>query len=146
MNFKSQGLFTSIIILISLMLICHTANFLYPRNQINSNSFSNLPLSIPNNAVPVEYNKIYFDYNDNNKQTDCRLKNQAQIPCKVVASCTPTSSPTPTKYQLSDSELAVLYRDMYASAGREILLRTLNEQEKLYAINQYNQYNDYDDY
>lgn len=143
MNFKSQGLFISIIILIALMLICHTANFLYPRNQKISNSFSNLTLSIPNNTVPVEYNKIYFDYNDKNNQTDCRLKNQAQIPCKVVAACTPTSSPTPTQHQLSDSEMAVLYRNMYASAGRELLLRTLNEQEQLYENNYYDDYNDY---
>jgi len=142
------------------MLICHTANFLYPKHkthkthkthqsnqlkQKNSNSFSNLTLSIPNNTVPVEYNKIYFDYNDKNNQTDCRLKNQAEIPCKVVAACTPTSSPTPTQHQLSDSELAVLYRDMYSDAGREVLLRTINEQEKLYAIKRYNDYNDYYD-
>ena len=140
MNFNSQGLIISIIILISMMLICHTVNFLYPKNinynmhhnkpkphNKNQNSFSNLLLAIPNNTVPNEYNKIYYDYDNKNKQSECNLKKEAEIPCKVVSSC--NSTPTPTqKYQLSDSELAVVYRDAYASAGREVLLRTLNEE------------------
>ena len=142
MNFNSQGLIISIIILISMMLICHTVNFLYPKNinyninhnnynkpkphNKNQNSFSNLLLAIPNNTLPNEYNKIYYDYDNKNKQSECNLKKEAEIPCKVVSSCNSTS--TPTKYQLSDSELAVVYRDAYASAGREVLLRTLNEE------------------
>lgn len=143
MNFNSQGLIISIIILISMMLICHTVNFLYPKNinynmhhnnhnkpkphNKNQNSFSNLLLAIPNNTLPNEYNKIYYDYDNKNKQSECNLKKEAEIPCKVVSSC--NSTPTPTqKYQLSDSELAVVYRDAYASAGREVLLRTLNEE------------------
>ena len=140
MNFKSQGLFISIIILISMMLICHIVNFLYPKNinynlqhnlqhnlkhNKNQNSFSNLVLSIPNNTVPVEYNKIYYDYDNKTQKSECRLKKEAEIPCNVVSSC--ASDSTPTQYQLSDSEMAVVYRDAYASAGREILLRTLNE-------------------
>ena len=31
--------------------------------------------------------------------------------------------------KLSDSEMAILYREMYSSAGRELLLRTLKEQD-----------------
>ena len=76
MNFKSKGLFISIIILISMMLICHTVNFLYPRNK-NSNSFSNLPLSIPNNTIPIEYETIYYDYND--KILHTRRQNQPNL-------------------------------------------------------------------
>ena len=126
-----------------MMLICHTVNFLYPRNNYNqhqhqnSNSFSNLALSIPNNTVPVEYNKIYYDYNDKNKQSECKMKKEAEIPCNIVSACTiptdipiPTTTqiPTTTRYQLSDSEMAVIYRNAYQDAGRELLLRTLNPQ------------------
>ena len=137
MNFKSKGLFISIIILISMMLICHTVNFLYPRNK-NSNSFSNLPLSIPNNTVPIEYNTIYYDYSNTDQKLNCKMKNEAEIPCKIVSKCTipnpivtPTisASPTTTKFELSESEIAMIYRDAYFNAGRELLLRTLNEEE-----------------
>ena len=59
-----------------MMLICHTVNFLYPKNQIqnqNSNSFSNLNLSIPNNTVPIDYNKIYYDSNDKTEKISFSL-------------------------------------------------------------------------
>jgi uncharacterized membrane protein len=140
MNFKSKGLFISITILISMMLICHTVNFLYPKNK-NSNSFSNLPLSIPNNTLPIEYNNIYYDYSNKDQKLNCKMKNEAEIPCKIVTKCTipkpivtPTisASPTTTKYQLSESEMAMLYRDAYFNAGRELLLRTLNEEEPVF--------------
>ena len=140
MNFKSKGLFISITILISMMLICHTVNFLYPKNK-NSNSFSNLPLSIPNNTLPIEYNNIYYDYSNKDQKLNCKIKNEAEIPCKIVTKCTipnpivtPTisASPTTTKYQLSESEIAMIYRDAYFNAGRELLLRTLNEEEPVY--------------
>ena len=134
MKFKSKGLLISIIILISMMLICHTVNFLYPRNK-NSNSFSNLPLFIPNNTLPIEYNNIYYDYSNTDQKLNCKMKNEAEIPCKIITKCTipivtPTISalPTTTKYQLSESEIAMIYRDAYFDAGRELLLRTLNEE------------------
>ena len=127
MNFKSQGLFISIIILIGMILICHTVNFLYPnKHQTNSNSFANMILEIPK-TFPTEYNKIDYNYNDKNKKEECRLKNEAEIPCNIVSSCA-TSTPTATQFQLSDSEMAMIYRDAYASAGRELLLRTINEE------------------
>jgi len=129
MNFKSQGLFISIIILIGMILTCHTVNFLYPnKHQKNSNSFANMSLVIPK-TFPIEYNKIYYDYNDKNKKEECKLKNEAGIPCNIVSSCA-NSTPTATQFQLSDSEMAMIYRDAYASAGRELLLRTINESEK----------------
>ena len=128
MNFKSQGLFISILILIFMILICHTVNFLYPnKHNKNSNSFANMILEIPK-TFPTEYNKIYYDYNDKNKKEECKLKNEAEIPCNIMSSCS-TPTPIPTKYQLSDSEMAMIYRDAYASAGRELLIRTLNEEK-----------------
>jgi len=138
MNFKSQGLFISILILICMILICHISNYLYKKNHQNnhqknniiqnnknSNSFANMTLDIPK-TIPTQYNKIYYDYNDKNKIEECKLKNEAEIPCNIISSC---STPTATQYQLSDSEMAVIYRDAYASAGRELLLRTLNEDQ-----------------
>ena len=131
MNFKSKGLFISIIILISMMLICHTVNFLYPRNH-NSNSFSNLELSIPNNTVPIEYNKIYYESDDNTEKRECKIKNEAEIPCKVIKPCHTTipmtTTPMTTKYILSENEINLLYRNMYSDSGRQILLRTLSSQ------------------
>jgi hypothetical protein len=136
MNFKSKGLLVSIVILISMMLMCHIANYLYSKNK-NLNSFSNLALSTPNNTLPIEYNKIYYDYSGKNKKLDCKVKKEAEIPCNIVAACpiptpkptptpTPSQIPTTTRYQLSDSEMALLYRNTYQDAGRVLLLRTLN--------------------
>ena len=139
MNFKSQGLFISIIILICMILICHTVNFLYSNNHKknlshknlshnkNLNSFANMVLEIPKTTVPIEYNQIYYDYS--NKKEECKIKNEAEIPCNIISTCNKnqTLSPTPTQFQLSDSEIAVIYRDAYASAGRQLLLNVLNE-------------------
>ena len=135
MNFKSQGLLISILILISLILICHTVNFLYPKHQThhtynthqsqNKNLNNFLNLAIPNITTPVEYNQIYYD-----KQAlkiPCNQSKEAQIPCNVVSSCTNTTPQIPitTQYQLSDSELNILYRSLYADAGRQVLYKTL---------------------
>ena len=143
MNFKSQGLFIAIIILICMILVCHTVNFLYSNKHKNKsshnkashnknlNSFANMVLEIPNNTIPIEYNQIYYDYSNKNKKEECKLKNEAEIPCNIVSSCDkkpiPTPIPTTTQYQLSESEMALLYRDAYASAGRQLLLNVLNE-------------------
>jgi len=127
MNLNSSGVYASIIILISLILICHTVNFLYPNTlkYKNRNDFYNMNLSIPTNPALIEYNKItYENENQSNQisQLSCNAIKEAEIPCKVVQPC---KAVKPTEYQLSDSEMAVIYRDAYASAGREVLLRTL---------------------
>ena len=129
MNFQSKGVFVSIIILIALLLICHISNFLYPKNSKynkNINSFSNLALSIPDTPVDTQYNQINF-----NKQNDplvCKNVNEAEIPCNVISDCsTKNKVPTTTPYQLSESEWAVVYKDAYQNAGREVLMRALSE-------------------
>jgi hypothetical protein len=126
MSLNSSGVYASIIILISLMLICHTANFLYPNTlkYKNRNDFFNMNLSIPTKPTPTEYNEI--TYENQNNQISCNAQKQAEIPCDVVKSCK-NPNPTQTPYQLSESEMAVIYRDAYASAGRELLLRTINK-------------------
>ena len=141
MNFKSQGLIISIIILIALMLICHTVNYLYPSDNTHNthnthnktiynynnmlNSFSNLPLSIPKNTISSEYLKLYYEkQNGHPSKLNCSHKNEAAIPCNAVPTC---SLPKPTEYQLSDSDIGLIYSDAYKNAGRELLLRTLKE-------------------
>ena len=151
MNFNSQGLLISIIILIILMLICHISNYLYDKSkfldvmQNNSLPTKSLPTkSLPTKSLPTQYNKIYYDNqlgygNKDNKgnkgnnniydlssKVSCSKLNQAEVPCNVVASCMNPTIPITTQYQLSDSELAVLYKSMYEEAGRELLLRALS--------------------
>ena len=108
------GLIIAISILISMLLICHTMNFLYPKT---SNTFGDIP-SITK-PLPTQYNLIAYD-NDLGK---IPCNNQAQIPCNIQRKC------TPTKYQLSDSELAILYKEAYEMAGEEVLLRALREMQ-----------------
>ena len=117
MTASGTGLIIAISILISMLLICHTMNFLYPKN---SNTFSDIP-SITN-PLQTQYNIISYD-NDLGK---IPCNNQAQIPCNIQKKCTPTK---PTKYQLSDSELAILYKEAYEMAGEEVLLRTLRKMQ-----------------
>lgn len=115
MKLDSTSVLAAVIILICLLLLCHTANFLYPKN-----SFANLPLSIPGGPAPTKYNKIVYG---NKNCSDCSLVGQAEIPCKIIQSC---SEPT-DEYQLSDSELAVIYKAAYEQAGTEVLYRTLKK-------------------
>lgn len=131
MNLKSSGVFSSILILICLILICHIANYMFTKNlkQIKnktyhqiSNNFSNLSLSIPETPAPTQYNLITYDNKNTNNKILCSQINEAQVPCNQVQSC---KTPTVTEYQLSDSEIAMIYRDAYFNAGRELLLRTL---------------------
>lgn len=113
------GLLIALCILISMLLICHTMNFLFTHKR-NSSSFYNIP-SITR-PLPTQYNLITYD--DNLGKIPC--DSQAQIPCNVIQKqCTNQ----PTKYTLSDSELALLYKEAYEMAGEEVLLRTLNEMQ-----------------
>jgi hypothetical protein len=124
MNLKSDGVFIAIIILISMMLVCHTAHFFYDRNN-----FSNVK------GLPTQYNQIYYDNQSNtstcnNKPPDQatldKLLGQAEVPCATVQK----QCPQPTQFNLnnlSDSELAVLYKVAYENAGMEVLNRALQK-------------------
>lgn len=109
---SGTGLIIAILILIGMLLLCHTMNFLYPRTI---NTFNNIP-SITK-PLPTQYNIITYD--NNLGKIPCN--NQAQIPCNIQKQC--------TKSQLSDSELAILYKEAYEMAGEEVLLRTLREMQ-----------------
>ena len=100
------------------MLICHISNYIYTKNK-----FYNIQLAIPQTETPVQYNKIYIENNNNNKQQSCSLVNEAQIPCKVIASC----SPSATKYELTENDYKILYKYAYETAGLQVLTNTLKE-------------------
>lgn len=120
---NSQGLIISILILISLMLICHISNYLYNKNLKEKNNFSNLTLSIPTTTKPIDYNKIYYEPKGITSNLSCsQAQQQANIPCDIVSS---SCTSVPTYGQLSDSELAVLYKVAYEESGREVLKRAL---------------------
>jgi len=117
MKLNSNGVFISILILILMILICHTMNYLYPKNR-----FENIPKT-------TNYNKIY--YTNQNQKISCdnlgKDKEQAEVPCDVIKTC--NAEDELDKNTLSDSELAYLYKVAYEAAAREIFMRTLNENE-----------------
>lgn len=135
MKLNADGVALSILILILMIVSCHTMNYLYPkdnkdtkdirnnRKQINTvkiskqtlNNFFDIPNTIPTNT---NYNKIY--YQNQNKPTLCDNVNHANIPCKKTCK-------SEEEYTLSDSELAFLYKYAYEEAGNEILMRELNK-------------------
>jgi len=117
MKFKNaSGVFIAILILIIMLLTCHTMNLLYPRNTASSNNkFENLINK--STIIPTQYNVITYD----NHKLQIPCASQAQIPCKVMQKqCTRSAQNT-----LSDSEIAILYKQAYEMAGNEVLLRTL---------------------
>lgn len=96
-------------------------NFLYPRN---SNNFENVyqQKKMPTRPLPTQYNIISYD----NHLGKIPCDSQAQIPCQVLQE----QCSQPTQFQLSDSELAILYKEAYEQAGAEVLARTLQNMEK----------------
>jgi hypothetical protein len=145
MKLKSSGVFISILILIIMILICHTMNFFYPKNKFTDVSTSRNSRNSRNNKTTPEktdYNEIYYS-NESDKKQLCANVNQAQIPCDIVRTCItdptpiPTPTPTPTPEittaptsglsSLSNSELTVLYKVAYEASAREIFTRALKD-------------------
>ena len=130
MKLNTDGVAISILILILMILTCHTMNYLFPKdtNTINNNNANinnktikqslNKFLNIPNNT---DYNKIY--YQNQKTKTSCDKDEHAHIPIPCKKTCD-----TEEDYTLSDSELAFLYKYAYEEAGKEILMRKLNEE------------------
>ena len=117
MKLNSSGVVVSILILIIMMLICHSMNFFYPKNN-----FIDIDSDRPKQT---DYNEIYYT-NDLNKKQLCANVNQAEIPCDIVRTC----KTEPNKRgldSLSNSEIAVLYKVAYEESAREIFTRTLKE-------------------
>ncbi len=127
MKLKSTGVVVSILILIIMMLICHTMNFFYPKNKFKNISKNN------NNSdeTPKEkdYNEIYYT-NDSDIKDLCAIANQAEIPCDIIKQCEPEPEPKLLGLDsLSNSELAVLYKFAYEASAREIFIRTLQDRK-----------------
>jgi hypothetical protein len=83
MKLISDGVTISILILITMIIICHTMNYLYPKNK-----FENIP-------QPTNYNQIYYS-NKNSKlcsnintggSISSNMLNQAEIPYDIISSC-----------------------------------------------------------
>ena len=129
MKLNSSGVVVSIIILIIMMLICHTMNFYYPKNRFEDVGKSD---KRNNETKPTDYNEIYYT-NDTNEKQLCANVNQAEIPCDIVRTCKteptpkPTTIPTRGLNSLSNTELSILYKFIYEHSAREILTRTLKD-------------------
>ena len=122
LNFKSNGLLISIIILIALILICHISNYLDNKHIKSKNDFYNINLAIPTGNIPTQYNQIQYE---NKGKLSCNLR-QAEVPCNKV-NINACNSPSTTKYQLSDDEMNAVYEFIYENAGLQVLQRTLKE-------------------
>lgn len=105
-----DGLKIALCILIMMLLTCHIMNYLYPKYP-HQNNFLNI------STLPTQYNQISY-YPEHNK---IPCDNQAQIPCNIKKKCTKQQN------LLSDSEIAILYKEAYEMAGQEILNRYLQE-------------------
>lgn len=123
MKYNSR-LLIAVSILIVLLLVCHLSHFFYnyyknKNNNEKNNNEKNEFANISGKPLKTEYNEIYY-YNDNSK-IPCDGSKEAQIPCNIQKKC------KPTQYQLSDSEIALLYKEAYEIAGKEVLDRYINE-------------------
>jgi len=144
MKLNTDGVAISILILILMVLTCHTMNYLFPRdtnsmnksvsmnNSVSMNKSASMNNNINNKTIKqsldtffnipnnTNYNKIYYQNQKEKKR--CDKDAHPHIPCKKTCS-------TEEDYALSDSELAFLYKYAYEEAGKEILLRKLNGEE-----------------
>ena len=96
------------------------------RNYFNTPKSDFINLDIPTSTPPLKYNKI--SYTPGIQKIPCEIANQGNFPCSQIQTC--ETPQTTLAEQLSDSELAVLYKEAYELAGLEIMKRTL-EKEKL---------------
>ena len=116
MKLNSNGVFIAMLILIFMMLICHTMNFFYPKSKFEDVSTNSIK------PLKTDYNEIY--YTNQNDKISCdnsgKSERQAEVPCAI-------SKPCDVENTLSDSELAFFYKVAYNQAAREIFMRTLNE-------------------
>jgi len=148
MKLNTDGVTIAILILIFMILICHTMNYLYPRKRMPqtiklnhklNNKLNNLIKNNKNNinsintftntANDIDYNKIYYHNQNEKKLCDANLDKQANVPCDIIKKCSDDEEIDEEidEYTLSDSELAVLYKVAYEEAAREIFMRTLSE-------------------
>jgi hypothetical protein len=130
-NFKSNGLQISIVILIILLIICHTTKIYLDRF-----ADTNTPIET---TTSTSYNDIsYSDISKQPRRACATATTKPALPyCQPVPKCTQpvACQPTPTcpppkkgLELLSDAELAVLYKLAYENAGREVMRREVIKQ------------------
>jgi hypothetical protein len=117
MNFNYTGLFIAILFLLGMLITCHLRNYF----NIPKSNFINL--AIPTGTPYLQYNKI--SYIPSIKKIPCEIAQQGNFPCSQIQTC--KSPQTSQAEQLSDSELAILYKEAYEQAGLELINRMLNQ-------------------
>ena len=115
MNFKYTGLFISVLILLGMLITCHL------RNYFNTPKSDFINLAVPTGAPQLQYNKI--SYVPGIQKIPCEIAEQGNFPCSQIQNCT-SPQITDAAY-LSDSELAILYKEAYEQAGLEVIRRAL---------------------
>ena len=118
MNFNYTGLFISILILLGMLITCHM------RNYFNTPKSKFINLAVPTRTPPLQYNQI--SYSPGIQQIPCEIAEQGNFPCSQIQTC--STQQDILSSQLSDSELAILYKEAYELAGMEVINRTLKEQ------------------
>jgi len=156
MKLNTDGVAISILILILMILTCHTMNYLFPRDTNNMNNSASMNNSVSMNKSASMNNSVSMNKsasmnnNINNKTIKQSLDTFFNIPSntnynkiyyqnqKEKKRCDKDAHPhipckktcsTEEDYALSDSELAFLYKYAYEEAGKEILMRKLNGEE-----------------
>jgi hypothetical protein len=125
MNFGYIGLFISLLILLGMLVWCHLSDYFKTNIILPKSDFINI--AIPTGTPPLKYNDI--SYSNEQQKIPCNIMNQAQIPCNLIQDKIQdkiSKCPKPT-YDLSDSELAILYKAAYEKAGIEIMSRVLKD-------------------
>ena len=114
------GLYISILILLAMLVSCHLKNY-FQITTSSTNKFVNL--AIPNKTLPLKYNAITYSKQNSDNQIPCEIASQSNFPCSQIQ----TPCTTFDADNLSDSELAIIYKTAYEQAGLELLKRTLNK-------------------
>lgn len=114
LNDKNTTIFIAIVILISLVIVCHLSNYLYSKEKF----FDKWVYSQPINTLysSINYFSLPKDICDNDVTN-------ANIPC-------PTISCISTKYKqtLTPEQQRILYQYLYERSGLEIMKRVLSSE------------------
>jgi len=119
MNFKYTGVFIAILILLGMLIMCHLRNSNMILTPIKSDFIN---LGFPKYDKLLEFNKI--SYIPGKQQIPCEIVKQANFPCNQIKNCNTSGL---SLDMLSDSELAILYKEAYESAGLELMKRILDK-------------------
>jgi hypothetical protein len=115
MNFNYTGLFIAVLILLGMLITCHL------RNYFNTPKSDFINVVLPTGTPPLQYNKI--SYTPGIQKIPCEIAEQGNFPCSQIQTC--ISPQTTQAFHLSDSELAILYKEAYEKAGLEVIKRVL---------------------